>query len=408
MQQRFVNDEESRTGARTLSGGDAATVSVSATPSQSAALSEETLHAQAVEKVESRRRAHVRALLVQPALYWSVLMLVAATTGILSSANPSLRQPILLHAVPQALALLAGYRLKDPKLGAISGASFHVARGILIVMLAAWPTFSAVLRDYPGQMAWLFLLPPALGALGGYVGQQRAKASKAGRRLSPMAPLGPIAAGLGIIAATTGGIAPRFLPGPTDQGMVPIAVAGLPTTLPADGPPMFWQSDGRLTVGNSEYAYRQQTRTLTGNEDLSLPGLSGAVPQIGQGEVLGSADGNASLRLDPSGNLVWDQAGAASRIIAQGSDGAFANLSISADGNMAIFQQGESYQVFTPSKGTRPVEDLVRQFWKNPPFTVPDGASTFSGFDPAGGTLRTVFADPDGQRYAFELLMGKP
>lgn len=416
MQQRFVNDEEQRaTAHRDETAAHARRVAADASTvhhnEESEALLDEATLEQTRATLESKRRAHTRLLLIQPALYWSVLMLVAATTGILSSANPSLRQPILLHAIPQALALLAGYRLKDPKLGALSGASFHVARALLILMLSAWPQFSSVLSEHPAQMLWLFLLPPALGALGGVIGQNREKLrSRRGERgggRGGFRPIPPLAAGLALIAATTGGIAPRFM-APADAGFGPVGripMGGGMMRVPPIAPPaapMMSIFDGPVRVGNGEYQYRFEVGPT---ESLDIPAVPGSIPMLSEGTPLASADGSSALRLDPAGNLVWDKAGETSRIIAQGSEGAFSNLSLSADGNMAVFQQGEQFQVYTPSKNTRAIEDLVRQFWKDAPETVVDGSVLSASWDSSGSVLHGIFRDLSGQlkRFSFAL-----
>ena len=74
---------------------------------------------------------------------------------------------------------------------------------------------------------------------------------------------------------------------------------------------------------------------------------------------------------------------------------------------MTVFKQGDNYMVSTASKGTRAVEDLVRQFAKDDlPFEVADGTVTRGAFDPSGKTLRLVLTDPrTGNPVRFDFTM---
>jgi hypothetical protein len=416
MQQRFVGPEnESRSTSGELSeaargsrlSGDSQ--STSAAAGETRALAEqvgvaasraalETSEVTEPSTIESKRRAYELALLTQPAAAWSLLVAVAAVTGVLSIDNPSIRQPILLHAIPQLLALVAGYRLKDIRKGALSGASFHVARGLLILLLSAWPRFAEVVADNPAQMAWLFLLPPALGAFGGWLGSVRQQVA-ARRGFAPIAT--SLAAASMLVASTTAGIAPRFLQG--GRAMVP----GIPplASMPAPAFPFFSESGGQLTVGDSTYDYSFQVTTAADRIDaiarVNAPGTNAAL--LTPDQMIRSADGATTVAFNRSGELVWNQ-GKREMVITAAKE-PLSQLSLSQDGNMVVFRQGEDFMVFTPSKGLRGVEDLVRQFWQDPLFEVADGTVVAAGFGRDTNALNLVFPSEDGDIYTATLRM---
>lgn len=398
MRQRFVESASTQSDARVGEAAvDAEIVQGTVSSVSPVGLASGSVTESAAKERHDRiRRAN---LLVQPALHWSVLMLVASITGLLSATNPSLRQPILLHAVPQLLALVAGYRLRDPRLGALSGASFHVARAALILLLGAWPRFSEVLADHPAQMAWLFLVPPALGAFGGWLGSVRRMVGP-GRRGTPIH--ASLAAGVAVIAATTAGIAPRFLsPAP---GVSVGEIAPITSQIPGAFP-FFSESSGPLSIGDARYAFRfTVTQTPDAMDAVARAIAPGTMaPMLTPDQMLRSADGATTVSLDSKGALVWNQGGT-QRTIAAGTQ-PFSQLSLSRDGNMVAFRQGESFQVFTPSKGARPVEDLVRQFWNDAPFRVEDGKALAAAFDRTPDTLNIVFLGADGASYTGALRM---
>ncbi|MFM7320816.1 MAG: hypothetical protein ACKO5K_04735, partial [Armatimonadota bacterium] len=396
MRQRFVEPSPTEANLRQTSEhatADASRLDVGETLS---ATRTSTATTEVTEDAVKARHDRIRRvnLLVQPALHWSVLMLVAAITGLLSTANPSLRQPILLHAVPQVLALVAGYRLRDARLGALSGASFHIARAALILLLGAWPRFSEVLSDHPAQMTWLFLVPPALGAFGGWLGSVRETVSSR-RGNTPIRT--SLAAGLAVIAATTAGIAPRFLSALPGKN-----IAGNPIVNTIPGAfPYFSESSGPLSIGNARYLYNftvvQTGDALDAVARASAPGTQ--APMLTTDQVLRSVDGATTVSLDGKGALVWNQGGT-QKTIAAGKQ-PFSQLSLSRDGNMVAFRQGDQFQVFTPSKGTRPVEDLIRQFWNDAPFRVEDGQALAATFDRTPDTLNLVFRNGDRETTAF-------
>ena len=402
MRQRHVESAPSEApllrGSDPLTAGEDRLVETIPAELSSVRGTETTVAGEAIAKVRHDRLRRAN-LLAQPAMHWSALMLVAAVTGALSIDNPSVRQPILLHAVPQVLALLAGYRLRDPKLGALSGASFHVARALLIVLLGAWPRFAEVCAAHPVQMAWLFVLPPALGMFGGWLGSVRE--TVASRRGA--APLRTsLAAGLAVIALSTAGIAPRFLEsGVRAPGSAPLqTIPGNPGFLP-----YFSENTGTMGIGDAQYDFgfnvAQVTDALDAVARTSAPGT--VAPMLTREEVLRSAVGDTTVSLDSKGNLTWTRDGKATQIAAGKQP--FSQLSLSNDGNMVAFRQGDRHMVFTPSKGTRPVEDLIRQFWNDAPFQVEDGQALAASFNRARDTLDMVFRAGDGTAYTAALRM---
>ncbi len=418
MQQRFVDPEsESRSasGPGGQAGRGASTTGESSRVEQDAAGSaSETLRslsddlltvsrsvstAESLEsqKVEAKRRGYQLALLTQPAAAWSLLIAVAAATGILSVDNPSIRQPILLHAIPQILALLAGYRLKDVRKGALAGMSFHIARVALIVLLSAWPRFAEVVSENPAQLAWLFVLPPALGAFGGWLGNVKEQV----RSRRGFAPIGTsLAAASVLVAATTAGIAPRFLQGGPVMGPG-AAVASMPTPLL----PFFSESAGTLSVGTGEYDYQFQVTSAADRLDaiarVNAPGTNAAL--LTPDQMIRSADGSTTVAFNKTGELVWTKGGE-EMVITAGRE-PLSQLSLSQDGNMVVFRQGEDFMVFTPSKGLRGVEDLVRQLWQDPLFDVADGTVLAAGFGRDPSALNMVFPSADGDVYTATLRM---
>lgn len=420
MQQRFVDPESEsrsasgqraqaeRSAATTAANGSVASEGMGSPQETLRALSDDltnatrtvstkdSLEAQQAQ-MESKRRGYQLALLTQPAAAWSLLIAVAAVTGILSVDNPSIRQPILLHAVPQILALIAGYRLKDVRKGALAGMSFHVARAALIVLLSAWPRFAEVVADNPAQMAWLFVLPPALGAFGGWLGSVKDQV----RTRRGFAPVGTsLAAASVLVAATTAGISPRFLQGGPAMGPG-AAVASMPGTLL----PYFSESGGTLAVGTGEYDYQFQVTTTADQLDavarVNAPGTNAAL--LTPDQMMRSADGSTTVAFNKSGELVWNKSGE-EMVITSGRE-PLSQLSLSQDGNMVVFRQGEDFMVFTPSKGLRGVEDLVRQFWDNPLFEVTDGTVAAAGFGRDPSALNMVFPSEDGDVYTATLRM---
>jgi len=326
-----------------------------------------------------------------------LLVAVAAVTGILSVDNPSIRQPILLHAVPQILALVAGYRLKDVRKGALAGMSFHIARAALIVLVSAWPRFADVVAENPAQMAWLFVLPPALGAFGGWLGSVKEHV----RSRRGFAPVGTsLAAASVLVAATTAGIAPRFL-----QGGPVLGPGAAVASMPAQILPYFSETAGNLAVGTGEYDYQFQVTTAVDQLDamarVNAPGTNAAL--LTPDQMMRSQDGSTTVAFNKSGELVWNKSGE-EMVITSGRE-PLSQLSLSQDGNMVVFRQGEDFMVFTPSKGLRGVEDLVRQFWQDSLFDVEDGTVLAAGFGRDPSALNMVFPSEDGGAYTATLRM---